>query len=308
VALRGLYAALRRQLTLIIAVVILSLALGVAYVLVAPKKYTSETSVLVDMRRPGLFNNGQGLQLSTVDSSAIDSQVELLRSERVALRVIQKLNLLEDPNQIRGTSSLGFVKSAVYERLGMEGEPETPQTIQRSVLEAFQRNTRVEREGLTYVITISYSAFDRDLAARIANAIAAAYLTDQLEAKLEATRLANTWLEERVTDLRAGLLKAETAVATYKSQNNIVDAAGTLVNERELNEINTQLVNARAQLGETQARFDRIQALIDRKDVGNATINDVINSTSVQRLRGQYQDLARRESDIRRRLGPSTGR
>jgi succinoglycan biosynthesis transport protein ExoP len=110
-----------------------------------------------------------------------------------------------------------------------------------------------------------------------------------------------------VTDLRAGLLKAETAVATYKSQNNIVDAAGTLVNERELNEINTQLVNARAQLGETQARFDRIQALIDRKDVGNATINDVINSTSVQRLRGQYQDLARRESDIRRRLGPQHG-
>lgn len=302
IMLRGLVAALRRQLKLIIMTVIIFLLVGVAYIIVAPKKFTSESSILVDLRRPNMFSQ-QGFQLQTIDTGAIDSQAELLRSERIALRVINKLNLLENPERIRGFSYLGAIKDSMAEMLGFEKEPETRHALQRSVLEAFMRSTKVERQGQTYVITVSYSATDRDLAAQIAQALSEAYLTDQLEAKLEATRLANVWLEERLVSLRAELLRAETAVQTYKAEHNIVDAAGTMVFERELNEINSQLTAARGIMAETKARFERTQEVLDSRDIA-ATVNDAVNSPAVQRLRGMYADIARREADIRRRLGP----
>ena len=60
----------------------------------------------------------------------------------------------------------------------------------------------------------------------MANAIADAYIGDQLEAKYQTTRIANVWLQDRIKDLRAQAEAADRAVSDYKEKNKIIDVGG----------------------------------------------------------------------------------
>ena len=74
---------------------------------------------------------------------------------------------------------------------------------------------------------------------------------NRLEAKFEATRRANEWLDQRLAPLRAQLRESERAVEMYRAEHNLVDASnGTTVDEQQLLEVNRQLVLARAELAE----------------------------------------------------------
>jgi succinoglycan biosynthesis transport protein ExoP len=109
-----------------------------------------------------------------------------------------------------------------------------------------RRDLSVQRVGRTYVLEISYTSLDRHKAARIANAIADAYILDQLDAKFKATRRASTWLQERINELRDEATNSDRAVQDFRVQNQLVETNGRTVIDQQLGEINTQLVAARA--------------------------------------------------------------
>jgi len=88
---------IRRQLPLILGIAFLSLALGVVYVLNAPPMYTAQASMIIDTRKVNLFQQPSLIGDTQVDSAAVESQVEILRSENIALAVIRDLRLADDP-------------------------------------------------------------------------------------------------------------------------------------------------------------------------------------------------------------------
>jgi polysaccharide biosynthesis transport protein len=156
------------------------------------------------------------------------------------------------------------------------------------------------------VLDISYTANDPDRAAQIANAVADAYIVDQLDAKFHANRRASNWLQDRVGGLRDQATTAEKAVVTFKRQNNIVAAGGKLMNEQQVSDLNTQLVLARARTSETEARLNRIQS-ITRADASGATfdasVSDALSNPIITKYRQQYLDLVNREADWSTRYG-----
>ncbi|MGY4455254.1 uncharacterized protein involved in exopolysaccharide biosynthesis [Bradyrhizobium sp. i1.3.1] len=159
------------------------------------------------------------------------------------------------------------------------------------------------------MIEISFKSLSRDRAAEIANAVAEAYIVDQLEAKDQATRRASAWLQDRIGELRNQATLAERAVVDFKAKNNIVNTGGSggrLVTEQQVSELNSQVVVARAQTSEAKARLDRIEAVL-RADSPNSTVNstvaDALKSEVVTKLRSQYLDIANREADWARRYG-----
>ena len=76
------------------------------------------------------------------------------------------------------------------------------------------------------MLAISFRSPDRDKAARIANAFAQAYVTEQLNTKYKSARRASIWLQERIAELRNQSNTAARAVENYKEKNNIVDTGG----------------------------------------------------------------------------------
>ncbi len=128
-----------------------------------------------------------------------------------------------------------------------------------------------------------------------------AYLADQLAARANATRQATTWLQDRIAELRAQALEADQAVQAFKARSNIVDAGhGTLLNEQQLGELNSQLVSAQARVAEARARLDAVRAV---QADGSGAVPDALQNTVITALRQRYLDDARQESAWSARYG-----
>ena len=161
---------------------------------------------------------------------------------------------------------------------------------------------------MTYVIEIKFQSIDPDRAAQIANAVADAFIVDQLEAKYQTIRAATTWLQDRMSELRGQASTAERAVVEYKTKNNIVETGGHLINEQQLAELNTALTKARSAKAEAEARFDRVTQII-RDDVPEptttttATVTETLQNPVITQLRQQYLDLSQRETLYANRYG-----
>ena len=168
---------------------------------------------------------------------------------------------------------------------------------------AFKSRLSIKRIGLTYVIQISFQSYNPEHAAQIANAVADAYIVDQLEAKYQATRRASAWLQDRIKELRDQVSTAERAVVEFKTRMTLSALGGPdkrLLGEQQVAELSSQLVIARANTAETKARLDRINSVL-KADVPDAsfgaTVADTLKNEVVSKLRTQYLDLAAREAD-----------
>src|SRR3984893_13020745 len=301
-----------RQYPLMIFTLLVCISLAGVYLLTTPKKYTGTAELIIDTRKvPGLQQPSQSSNDMPVDSGLVDSQVEILKSETIALAVIKDLRLVDKPesNGSKGgllSSLSGLVMSIFSDQQGSD------YATLRGALVVLQSGLTIKRLAQTYVIEISYQSLSPELAAAIANAIAEAYIVDSLESKYQASRRAAVWLQDRMKELRAQASSAERAVVDYKAKNNIVDAGGRLLTEQQLAEINSSLTVARAQRAEAKARLERITAILksddnDRNVILNdlGTVTDNMQNPVITRLRQNYLDFAAKESDWSTRYGPT---
>ena len=87
----------RRQFGVIALIAVLATSLGAFYVFMAPPTYTAEATIVIDPRRVQLFPKATFSEGQIDSPSALESQIELVKSEPVALSVINDLRLAEDP-------------------------------------------------------------------------------------------------------------------------------------------------------------------------------------------------------------------
>ena len=281
---------LRQQYGVILSVSLLTMAIGVINLITTPSSFTAVATMLIDARKAQSFQQQPLYSDAQIDSASIESQVRILKSDIVGLSVIKNLRLNEDPE---------FIGS------GWGGGVASEYDVMRRALGVLASRLNVKRDGLSYVIELSFRSYDADKAARIANAIVDAYIVDQLEAKYQSTLRASTWLQDRIRDLRAQASAGEQAVVDFKREHNIIDAAGKSTIGQRLGEINSQLIIVRAQTAEARARLDRIQTVLsfDSSGAVNATVTDTLKSEVVTKLRSQYIELASRASDWSARYG-----
>src|SRR5262249_12273849 len=170
---------------------------GFAYFMIVPAPYTGIATLTIDTRKFQLFQQSAGLGDQSIGSSGeVESQLEVLKSENLALKVINELHLADDPEF--GTAAA----MPIISRLIETRRPESESWRTRNALRIFDKRFTVRRRGISYVIDINFESANSDRAAQIANVIAQAYITDQLEAKYQVTREGSKWLEGRIKELR----------------------------------------------------------------------------------------------------------
>ena len=300
----------RRQFPIFIFVTACSLALGLVYLFTTPAKFTSHAMLLIDSSKLRVLQQQQApVGDIPIDTSHVETQVEILKSENIGLAVIKDLKLSADPEFVgSGGGLIGKV-------LGFfsPSKPQSETELARGALGTFEGRRTITRVGRTYVLDIGFTSVNPDSAAKIANSIADAYIVDQLEAKYQATRRASVWLQDRIKELRQQASDADRAVLDYKEKNNIISLSGgstgngsttgKLLGEQQLEELNTQLGSARAAAEEVKARLDRINDVMS-KDVPDATVADSLHNEVINRLRNNYLDLAAKEAIWSARYGP----
>ena len=75
----------------------ITIAMGVIYLLTAPPSFTATATMLIDTKKIQLFQQQSMFNDIPIDASSVESQVEILKSETIALAVIKHLHLTEDP-------------------------------------------------------------------------------------------------------------------------------------------------------------------------------------------------------------------
>ena len=173
----------------------------------------------------------------------LNTQFEVIKSQALARKVIEVLDLTRHPyflpeldesgNEVSWRSTLLKVLpesvSTWFESLpesGIKTSAEfSPQELRTGeVLKKFFKMMSVEVLRKTQLLQISFEASDNNLAALMANEMAQVYIKDQLDARLEMTSQANSWLSERLSDIREKLKTSEAALQNYKEREDLIEA------------------------------------------------------------------------------------
>lgn len=297
----------RRQKYILVSGPAAAIALALAYLLVTPSLYTATATILIDNNSLRVLQSqSQQTGETTLDTSQVGSQVNILESDNLALAVVRKLKLTADPEFVRPGAepiSSANAKSTLDEKDAVEEK-------EREAIDAIATHRSIARLERTYGLDVSFTSKDPIKAAKIANAIAAAYIDDQLEVRDQVRQRAGVWLQERIDALKAQVTAADRAVLEFKEKNKIVDLGqGTgqggqsrLIGDQQLVEINSQMAAARSATSEARARLERIEE-IRRQDVSEATVADTLRNDVITRLRNKYLDLSAREAGISERYG-----
>ena len=299
----------RRQYPVIGFVLAIAIALGFVYVMTTPPSFTATTTMMIDAKRVQLFQQSSMINDLPIDAATVESQIEVLKSETIAQAVIDKLHLVNDPEFVGpGGGLVGTLLNMVTSLFssGETADVDSDFGLKRAAVGTFEHNLTIRRVGLTYVVNISFQSLSPARAAEIANAVANAYIDDQLEAKFDAARRAGSWLQARLRELRDQASTAERAVVAFKNKNEMVDTGGRTINEQQLAELNSELVLARSKTAEAKARMDRIEAVLRSNSPDTTvleTVADTLKNEVITSLRSKYLELARREADWTPRYG-----
>jgi len=293
----------RRQFPTILLIIACTTALGLIYLFTATPKFTATARMVIDTHKFQLFQQqGSGLGDIAIDPAMTETQVEILKSENISLAVIKDLHLTDDPEFVGPGSGLIGAVFGLVSSIFSSDERASDFELTRKALEKFEKLEDIKRVGLTYVMDINFISVDAEKSARIANGIADAYITDQLEAKYQSTRRASVWLQDRIKELRTQATGAQRAVVAFREKNNIVDTGGRLMTEQQLAESNSQMIIARGDSAAAKARLDRINDIM-KQDIPDASVTDALQNQTIVKLRGQYVDIAAKEADWASKYG-----
>jgi exopolysaccharide transport family protein len=314
VDLHRLIALFRRRLPLFLAVALVVMAGAVISTTQATPLYTATSSLTINTRTQNIVSTEAVLSGLSAETSVVDTEIEIIKSRQLAQRVVEALNLEEDPEFNPALAEPGPVRAVLGGIATLFGAaaPDAARA-QLSAVEAQKQKERVvnsvmsrlsvRRAGLTYVMNVGFTSENPAKAARIANTYAERYLLEQLEAKFDATRQANSWLNTRLTELRGEVQQAEAAVEQYRTANNLLSASGATLTEQEISTYNQQLATVRATQAEAEARLRTARAQLAAGSNGE-DVGEALGSQVVQSLRARRAEVSGRVADLTSRYGP----
>ncbi len=277
-SIRQLLMVLRLRWWLVILMFSLVLGAGWAFAVYMPKQYTAETTVLLDTRVDPLLAT---LMPTLASPGYIATQIEMIRSDRVADRVVRALDLGKHPEVLKTWQEA---------------------TQGRIPLEAYfggllQKGLEVEPVRGSNLMSIKFTGQDPKFTASVANAFAQTYIDLSVELRVEPARQSNSFFDDRIKGLRAEYEAAQAKLSAYQQKNRIVatDERVDLETAR-LTATMTQLTAAQAEMADTASRS---------RNTGTETSPDVQQSGVVQGLKSELARAEARLSEISSVVGTS---
>ncbi|MFC1694702.1 GumC family protein [Pseudomonadota bacterium] len=311
----------------------------VAYIQVNEIKnlYSATSTMVIGLPESQVVNIQEVLSRGN-SLSDVASEIEVLRSRVLAAKVIERLGLLNNPEfnpslRTPEKSLFDFLKylnpktwipsgwkKALKEAMGKETVSTAPAAAAPvSEQEAEERKLQQKMATATNillgklkvmpvdygkVINITFTSLDPKTAARVANDFPEAYIVDQLEAKFEATEKANAWLTEQLGELETEVVESERAVEIYRDEYGLAEGSGNTLLDTQVSELSSQLIIARSELAEVNARLSQLRRLLESGGQGVETASEVMSSALVQQLRSQEAQALSRQSELSVELGP----
>ena len=270
---------LRDRYKVALMVALLTLAIGAGVSVNLTKRYSADTSLMVDVRSPDPV--AALLSATGIAPGTMGTQVDIIKSDRVARKVVRMLRLDENPAVVQMWQEATQGKGQVADWMS----------------NLLQKGLKVTPSRESNLITISYQGTDPGFVATVANAYAQAYIEASVELKVEPARQYARWFGDQAKILRENVEKAQARLSAFQQSKGIVATEEMTDSEfARLNELSARLTAAQ---GET--RDARIK---QRSGNGSAdTLPEVMNNPVVAGLRAKIADLEAKVKEAAGNLG-----
>ncbi|MEP6501857.1 MAG: Wzz/FepE/Etk N-terminal domain-containing protein [Betaproteobacteria bacterium] len=260
-----------------LAVFLVVVAASIAYVTFATRIYAATASLLIDSKPdPVSAMLGGG-----TSPAVINTQIEIIRSDRVAARVVQNLKLAD-------TADL----KAAWERGGKSGG--TLQEWLTNFIEA-GLDVGVARPGST-VINITYRSADPRFAATVANAYVQAYLETSIELRVDPAKQYSGFFTDQQKAARDSLEAAQNKLSAFQKEKQMIGTDDRF--DLELSRLNLLTQNL---VAIQQARVDASTRL---GQTGNATqMSEVLGNGTVSGLKSELSSAELKLQELSSRFG-----
>lgn len=257
-------------------------ALGVTLML--PDKYDATTALLITFRD----QQAQTLPVQ-LSPSYMATQLDIIQSQNVALKVVDKLKLAEQP----------------VARELWQASTDGQGSIRHWLADVLRKDLTLTPVPDSRVLNMTYRGTDPRFAATLVNAFADAYIETNLELSVDPARRDSAWLETQLTALRQRLEEAQGRLSAFQRERGIFATDEQLdVETTRLNQLGSQLVQAQGLMHDAETRQQELTRI--RKGGGSIeSLREITTDGYVQSLK---VDLAQREAalvQLQQQYGPN---
>lgn len=287
---------LRQGWLWIAAATAMCIAAALVFALTATPRFVVFTDIIIDPSNLNIVSDDVFTANPLRDSqiAEVENKMRVLTSRNVLARVIDDLNLTEDPE---------FTKPAPLARLkalfGARGEAGDDNRF--GIMRALGERIVAYREERSFVVVLSVWSEDPAKAVALSEAIVAAFEEELFQSVANSVSRIAQSLTERLDELRDNVTVAERRVEEFRRANGLQSANGELVSSQLSAELNTQVLETQQRLIQAQSRFDQMNSAIEQGRIVTASIFD---SETMAGLRQQYNTLQQQIGAVENTYGP----
>jgi capsular exopolysaccharide synthesis family protein len=325
--LRGLFRTMYRRKLMLTTTIVVGLAATSFWITHVTPYYSADALVVVDSRPSHIVVVDANMPSLSSRTTEINTEVAVLQSRAIAAKVIEQLNLQNDPEFAPPPPDAALSRWQRAQKALSDLWAKTPiapvitvpllnadpvvddggETRRRAeLLNNFQGRLTVKAEDQSRLISIQFKSTDPVKTALIVNTLVGTYIRTQLETKTEGARQAAKWLEARLSELGGTVNELEQSIQQRRSAVGLVKADGvTGANSavQRLTQLNMELARTKATRATLEARYQRVKAAISR-NADLESLPEVIASPTIQELRTKVATLRARLNELSTRYGP----
>jgi polysaccharide biosynthesis transport protein len=303
---RDWLSSLRRHWLLTTAVGTVIMLCVIASLWLMTPQYRATALVMIQPRRTAVLKIDPVLSSLPTDSDTVTSELSVLRSRDLLVRLVAELHLDADPEFDSNVPPLWKQTArGVFERVeawlpSFVVGPLTTLLVDKPLQGDGRMDAVVERVGgnleasivgnRSHVIAITFVSKNRELPNLVVNSLADLYIKNQFEMKQRAAAEVNSWISADLSKLKEDVAAAALRVANFRAENGLIEGRDAALIRQQISELDTHLTAARIQRTALAAKLDNITS------PNSSTL--VLSSPIIQELRKQKTTLASQNADL----------
>lgn len=312
---------IRRYIWRILGLAIFLTILAILVAFSITPKYNAKVSLLIEAEQANVLSIEEVYGLDSSRKEYFETQYQILRSKQIARRVVERIDLHDNEffnkteiaeNKSGILTTIGNIKNSLKNALPFLPQEEAKEYTEEQIIESrkgyatwlLTQSMVVSPIKNTQVVEIIVETPDPVLSAQIANTVADVYIESYLQAKLDMTEKATTWLNESLQGLRNKLDNSEKALALFYETEKLVDIDGVVgLASEKVQQLSNQLISSQVVLQRNQAIYEQVnQAGVTMREL--STIPEVLNHPSIQTVKRDEVLAESRVSELKETYGP----
>ncbi len=301
---------LRKRLLLSVIFSLTIFAILIIYQLVP--RYTATAQLLIGINAAKVVDIEEVMTGNFKGDAAVIGEMEVIKSRELAHKIIDHLHLEQYPEFNPKPQKPGLLAQFSFKNLLPESWKEAMGMVKidsrtaeekeearlTRLTNIFLSKLKVSQVKRSQVINVGFESEDPKLAAKIANEVADKYIVGQLQAKFDATKKATDWLNDQLVELKQKVESSERAVEQYRKTHELLEVSKEVgLSQQQMSEVNSQLIIARAQRAEAEAKYQQVEAIAKSgRDIDS--VAEVLNSSLISSLRQQESEVQRKYSEM----------